>query len=497
MLARIWAFVIQLFLTPVIVRLLGPENYGLVAFGVTMSLFLLFLDQAVSPVLARELARSTVATTNDAKDNTAALTLLRTLEVVSIAMALVIGGLVVLTAPLIARYGLASGGPAEEKITTAVRLIGLGLAAQWPSMLYSSGFIGLQRQDVLTTIRLISSTAQAVGAIAILLTVSASVEMYLSFAACATAIASAAMRVRLWRLLTPPGGARSKPRFDGARLRTLWRFAAGSLLIGFTSALLTQVPTLIVAKFCTLSQLAAFTLSAGLASQISVLTQPVISSLGPHLTQIAGGGDQKLLADEYHRWTQIIVALVLPAAGTLMAFAHPLIELWLGSRSPLVMPVVTILPWIVLGTVLNTLVTPPYLLQVAHGWTRLSAASNLIAVAIILPALLLLVPRYGPMAAAGCWIAVNLGYYLFQVPVMHKLLLPSELLRWWLADTLLPAAAVAVVYAVAWLAVPRVLSPMYSLPIVGAAVLCAFAVLISALPLARRDLKRGSRLLCW
>ena len=36
------------------------------------------------------------------------------------------------------------------------------------------------------------------------------------------------------------------------------------------------------------------------------------------------------------------------------------------------------------------------------------------------------------------WLALNLGYYLFEVPIMHRRLLRLELWRWYLVDTLVP-----------------------------------------------------------
>ena len=56
--SRFWQAALQLLLTPVIVHLLGPVAYGLVGFYATITLFFAFLDQAISPLLARELGRS-------------------------------------------------------------------------------------------------------------------------------------------------------------------------------------------------------------------------------------------------------------------------------------------------------------------------------------------------------------------------------------------------------------------------------------------------------
>jgi len=90
------------------------------------------------------------------------------------------------------------------------------------------------------------------------------------------------------------------------------------------------------------------------------------------------------------------------------------------------------------GTLLNTLMQLPYFTMVAHGWTRLSLVSNIVAAMVLLPALLLVVPRYGAPGAALVWIVLNLGYIVFQVPLLHRRILRGEMARWYFADLALP-----------------------------------------------------------
>jgi O-antigen/teichoic acid export membrane protein len=463
------------------VSLLGPTSYGLVGFYATLTLFLAFLDQAISPTLTRELARSV----HDPNAANASRRLLRTLELLSGGTALVLGALIAVGAPLIARHWLANSGITERELIDAIRLMGLALACQWPSALYGGGFIGLQRQDLLVSARVIIITVQSFGVVPLLALVSSSALTYFAWMAISSAIMSAVLRSVLWRVM-PAGTERT--RFDINELRAIWRFAVGNLLIGLTAALLTQAAGLIVAKYCTLDQLAAYTLAFSLAVQVStILVQPVSSTLMPHFAHLTARNDPDRLAREYHRWSQIVVALILPITGTFFVFGRPLLQIWLGSASPLVEPVFALLPWIAIGTLFNTMVTPLYFLQIASGWTRLSIVKNVIAVAVILPALVIGVPRYGPMAAAACWIVVNFGYYLFEVPYMHRRLLPNELWSWWARDTLLPTAVVGIIYSGALVLTPLEAPRFVGLATAIAVAAVAWIVLLIILPHVRTD----------
>jgi O-antigen/teichoic acid export membrane protein len=455
----------------------------------TILLFLLFLDQAVSPTLTRQLARS-------AQSPEAAKvlrSLLYTLEVLSGSLAVGLGAALAIGAPFIARYWLANSGVPDTELITAIRLMGLSLACQWPSMLYSGGYVGLHRQDLLAIVRISGATVQSLGVMVLLTQIAASPEVYFSWIAITSAATSIILRVLLWRIMP---GADEPARLDSAVLLTVWRFGAGNLAVGLTAALLTQSGGLLIAKYCTLDLLAAYALALNLANQLStILVQPVSMTLMPHFARLDARREEAPLAHEYHRWTQIIALLVIPISGTLIVFARPLLQLWLGTSSPLVDPVAGLLILISIGTLFNTLMTPPYFLQIACGWTRLSVVKNIIALAVILPALEIAVPRYGPIAAAVCWIGVNLGYYLFEVPLMHRRLLPRELWKWWGQDTMAPMIVGGVIYAATGAFISPGMTHIDALIVAVAVAAIAWMALLVVLPLARADLFRLLRLL--
>jgi O-antigen/teichoic acid export membrane protein len=478
-LSRLWLALVQIAVTPMIVHLLGPTSYGLVGFYTTLLLTFWFLDQCASPVLSRSLAQlgTASASASEARD------LLRTMEIVSWSIGFCIGAAVVAGAPLIARHWIGGGLP-ENQLVTALRLMGLGIAAQWPAFLYGSGFVGLQRQDLLQATRVILMTLQAAGAV-LVLKISATPERYLLWQAVTNAGISLALGLLLWRTMPPAEGV---ARVSLGLLQRVWRFAAGNFTIGFLGAILTQMGGLIVAKYCSLQQFAAYALATTLVSQIStILTQPISAALMPHFVQVLAASDARGLADEYHRWAQRITMLVLPVTATLFVFTRPLMDIWLGSDSPLAAPVAGLLPWLAVGTLFNTLVTPAYLLQIADGWTRLTVVTNIVAVGLAAPFLIVSVPAYGPIAAVACWAALNVGYYLFSVPQMHKRLLPGELWTWWTRDTGLPMLVIGCLYlGIALIGVP-VASSWWSLAYAILAASGAAALLALVLPHVRAD----------
>ena len=83
----------------------------------------------------------------------------------------------------------------------------------------------------------------------------------------------------------------------------------------------------------------------------------------------------------------------------------------------------------------------PYQMQLAHGWTSLSIRINLVAVAVIIPAILWVVPIYGAIGAAWIWVVLNTGYCVIEVHFMFRRILVGEKWAWYWNDVLIPLVA--------------------------------------------------------
>lgn len=112
----------------------------------------------------------------------------------------------------------------------------------------------------------------------------------------------------------------------------------------------------------------------------------------------------------------------------------------------------TLLSILCLGNLLNGLMWIPYQIQLAFGWTGLGVRINMVSVALIVPAILWAVPRYGAEGAAWVWVSLNTGYVLLGIHFMYRKILTSQKWRWYAQDVVKPlffAAAPASISA--WL----------------------------------------------
>lgn len=418
--------------TPVYLRLLGIEAYGLIGFYATLLACSMFLDQALSPMVAHRFAQSRAG--GGTRINL--WNSFRTVETLVLLTALALGALVFLAAPWLAGDMVKAPTLGQDTLLRAFHLMALLLFLQWPSFFYGAALAGLGDQTMMNTLRAAVAALQWAGGAAILAFIAPSIEHLFYWHALCFLLQGWLLRRRAV-VCIQPGGTPSK--WDQTLLREGWRFSSGTLLIGITGTVLTQADKLLVAKIAPLSEFAAYSLSFTVASIVAVfVAQPVMAIAFPHFTQRATTDTAAELSREYRRWTQLIVLTIVPVVGALVFHTDDILGFWLGAGRADMEEATRYIPWIALGTMLNVMMMLPFNLQLAHGWSGLSARKNLVVLPFFLAALWYGIPQWGPIVGAWAWFGLNLTYYLVEVPLMHARILPSTLWNWWLLDTGLP-----------------------------------------------------------
>jgi len=281
----------------------------------------------------------------------------------------------------------------------------------------------------------------------------------------------------LWRAL--PRGQR--PHIRASLLRGIWRFAAGMSGTSVLILALTQTDKLILSNLLSLRFFAYYSLAALAAGSLGYLFLPIFQAAFPRFSALVADDDEAGLIQIYHLMAQAVAVLIVPAALVGATFSRRILEIWTGS------PVTaghthTLMTLLLLGTALNGLMTPPYALSLAYGWTRWPFYLNLVALAIFLPALVLSALRYGGVGAAGVWLALNAGYVLIGVHTLHHRLLRSEKLRWYTHDVAIPAIAALAVVGAARILLPRGLGVAATLLLLGLTLLLAILAAAVAIP---------------
>jgi len=418
---------------PLYIKFLGIEAYGLIGFFATLQALFGLLDLGLSSTLNRELARYSAQQGQEQKMRD----LVRTLETIYWGMAILISVTVISLAPFIADYWIKAENLSVETVQQSVVLLGIAIAFQWPLSFYSGGLMGLQRQALYNVLNSGLATLRGVGAVLILWLVSPTIEAFFTWQVVISLLSTALIALALWHSL--PKGKRTA-HFDKQLLHSIWRFAAGMTAISVITIFLVQLDKILLSTLLPLKMFGYYTLASVAAAALYQFVGPIFTALFPKFSQLVALNDNKGLTALYHRACQLMSVVILPAALVLAMFSYEVMLLWTGD------PITAenthwLVSLLVIGNALNGLMNLPYGLQLAYGWTKLAFYTNVVAVLLLVPMLIVMVHYYGAIGAAIVWVTLNTGYVLISFQIMHSRLLKGEQWHWYREDVGLPLTA--------------------------------------------------------
>jgi len=454
--------------------------FGLIGFHATLHAWLSFAGNILGPVVNREVARFSA----DEIDTQIFWNKLRSLEWIGIFCSIGISLFLLLASKPIAEFWLQTGTIPSKTIETSISLIGLIIALRILETLYQGAIIGLQRQLPLNTIVALIATLRWGGAVGVLAWGLPTVEYFFAWQVLISMLSLLILNRFAYRSLPKP---QKKPQFTSDAFRSFRRFSGGMLITTLLTLLLTNADKLILSNLLSLEEFGYYMLAFTVASGLFFLINPISQAYYPQLSQLVAIGNVKQLSYRYHQACRLVTLSVGPLCLLMALFSKEILFAWSGDLL-LATQVSTLLPFLAIGNGLHGLMHMPYMLQLAYGWTSLAARINAIACLILLPALILAVPRYGAPAAAFIWITLNLGYVLLGIKLMHSKLLQDEVQSWYIRDIIIPLLPSLALITLMRLALPDDLSrTVIAAILIGATVIIyginAFSIIgISSLP---------------
>ncbi len=428
---NIWKAIIGLVFVPLYIKFLGIEAYGLVGIFASLQAIFALLDMGLGATINREMARLSALLPSKEQEMR---DLVRSLEIIYWCIAIIIGVIVVSIAPLIANHWLKSNQLPVKTIEQVLMIIGLVMAIQWPVSFYSGGLMGLQRQVLLNGINICIGTFRGVGAVMVLWLISPTIYAFFTWQLISSAVNVSFTCFSMWHSL--PGSGK-RPSFQMDLIYGVWRYAAGMNGITILVTLLTQADKIILSKMLTLEMFGYYTLASVVAMALYRFIEPIASSIYPQFTQLVALDDKKALVHLYHKACQFMSVLILPIAAVVVMFSYEILLLW--TQNPIsASNTYLIVSILISGTVLNGLITLPYALQLAHGWTSLTLYTNMISVVIIIPLTIFMTKYYGAVGGACAWLILNCGYVTIAIQFMYRRLLPTEKGKWYREDIGIP-----------------------------------------------------------
>ena len=412
-----WIALLTLVATPIQIHLLGVEAYGLVGLITVLQIVFATLDLGLSASVTQTIASDR----SPERRESAALT--NSVGAIYAVMAVIIGGLLWLTAGWIATRWLKPHALDQETVLTAVRAIGLYVAFRWPISFYSGVLNGVQRMDVLNLVKAGAATLRTVAGIA-LIVATPSITLFLQWFALSALIELLAFAIAAHRLVPE---LRFGARISLPAIKSVWRFSLTMAAIAVLSMAITQMDRLFVSKMLSLQAFGYYSLAYTAGIAISLLQTSINNASLPSLAEAASHGSEELAAryDKISEFTSFAVAL--PCA-LLVFFGGDILRAWVNEDAArnAALP----LALLAVGFFLNAAVSSAYLASVATRRADIPAWVNAASALVYAPLLYLLIRAWGPAGAAAGWALFNGSYLLSFVPAVHGKVLHRSNLPW-------------------------------------------------------------------
>jgi O-antigen/teichoic acid export membrane protein len=426
-----WIALLTLVATPIQIRLLGMEAYGLIGLITVLQIVFGTLDFGLSASVTQTIASDR----SDKRSASAPLT--NSVASLYALMALVIGVLLWLTAGWIAVRWLQPDDLDRQTVLNGVRAIGIYVAFRWPIAFYTGVLTGIQRMDVLNALKSGAATLRIVVGL-LIIAVWPSVDLFLGWFAVSAVLELIAFGLATHRLAPE---LRPALRFSMEALGSIWKFSLTMAAIALLSMLITQLDRILVSKMLSLEAFGYYSLAYTAGIAISLLQLAINSATLPSFAE-AASHSKKELAVRYAKVSELTSFAVALPCFLLIFFASDILRLWVSDQAATNAGL--LLALLSAGFLINAVVSNAYLAAVATRKAAIPAVVNAVGLLLYAPMLFLLIDAFGAAGAAMGWAILN-GYYIVTlVPAVHRKVLAEPIGPWLLRGLFVPIVVAAV-----------------------------------------------------
>lgn len=422
--------IIAFLLTPVYISYLGVGAYGIIGFYLSLQAIFIFLDMGIGAAVNREMARHY----HDRSQIIYLRNLSHSLQVIYWSIGLLIGLLLFIAAPYLAK-GWFKGNELPANMVTYVFIIfALTMVARWPYGLYSAGLRGMQNQVTLNVYELFWNLTKSLGSWLVLKYISPTLLAFLWYQFIITVLQTSGIFILFWKYLSTQ---EAKLKFDVAILKNLGRYAAGMGVGIILANMVAQLDKIIVSKMVTDTTFGYYSIANNIAMLVYSISLPIYMAIFPHFTKhVQEKNDTQLTAD-FHYYARLLSTLLLPF-GVIMVFnAQTVLHLWI-KQGDIAEKSAVLLQWLMCSTICNALMMPVHTLLMAKVRIRFMIYSQIIELTCMLPLMYFLLNKFGVKGGAIGMFILYFCYLLIQAPLIFKVLKCSHItITWYLKDILI------------------------------------------------------------
>ena len=317
----LFAAVVNLFLSPYVVRSLGNTAYGAWVLLVSMVGYLGLLDLGVRVSVTRYIAR--FRTSGEHHSST------RVYSSALMIFALAGVGAILLSAVMALLVGrLLQIPPDFVRVGRIVALLGgLNVAISLVSGVFGGVLIGLERFDYNNAIEIVISAARA---IAIVVAIHAGYGLImLALVQLAATVVRGAASYALGHRLYPELG-RMRWTWDREYLRLVFSFGISASFVHMAAALMLYSDSLVIGALLPVGMITYFAIAGNLHDYARAVVSGISQTIVPRVSSLDASGNRTALKNTFLSGARFSTLVILPIAVTFMLRGSSFIGLWMG-----------------------------------------------------------------------------------------------------------------------------------------------------------------------
>ena len=427
----LWVLVLGLFLVPTQFKILGSEIVGLLGFFATVQLLLSIFDFGLAPTILREVASDSSPERKTSRE------LIQTVSLVYWIVATILALCLAFIASWFTNNWITLDKLSHEYATLTIRILALRLFFVWPLIFYINILSGMQRLDIVNTLRVFSQSTSIIGGIIILL-IWRDLHTFLWWTIIISIFSLLLHIIACYRVF-PKISLFPKPSL--LAFKRVWRFSLDMNILSVQTMVLTQMDNLIVSYLMPLRMLGYYT-GVYTINEKSLQTfgQILSAAMLPTLSADFGHGRMDWLRLRFRKYSQIVNYISVIPTVVFVFWGYDVLRVWTTLEAASAAHIT--LAILAIGFMLNTVMGPCYVLCVATNNTRIPRDVNWFGVGIYVIGCYVMVRNWGINGAAVAWVLLNTYYVFTLLPLTLRKILHSNPISWF-SRSFLPFTALA------------------------------------------------------
>ena len=381
---------VSLFATPIVIRLLGAEGWGVMLVILLIPTFLGFADFGMGLASTKFGSEAYASGARDKEGR-----IVRTAAVIALFSSIpVAAALLFLSGTVVGWFNVPEHFRGEASL--ALKLAAVTFVLNLLCLIFNTPQLARLRMDLNT---LVNTGFKILGAIAIPIVIYfggglVGIFVVLFVVSTLTLLGHIFVSGRLLPELF-------QISIERAAIRPMLKFGAGLVVAGVAAILLSNLDRFVLTKVTSVETLAFYSAAATLSSMVALMSASMIQSLMPAFSQLQGVENREALSALYSRGTRFNLIWLVPAIVSLAIIAKTFFTVWggedFGRESP--MPFYILL----FGLAFNVLAYFPWAIIMAAGRSDVFAKLYWIELPPYIALVSWLTWRFGASGAAAAW----------------------------------------------------------------------------------------------